>query len=208
MRPKPPFKPWGLKDVVDAGTPAFAARTYLEQADVRRYLLRAAAEKKLAAACEVGCGYGRMVVVLAEAAARVVGFERQPEFLEEARRLHPRIEFRPVETLARLDAEDASFDFVLTFTVLQHLTNPVAARAAAEIKRVVSPGGFVLLCEETDEGHLAGDIEDENGICTIGRSVSRYAALFAPLRLLAVSPRRIEPTYARPDVGTYLFFRK
>jgi len=201
-----PFKPWRLADVVDADAPAFALRTYLEQAEVRRYLARAAAGRRLRRAAEAGCGYGRLLPVLSEFADRVTGFERQPEFAAAAAKLHPSREIVRIGGLDRLPAPDGAFDFLLTFTVLQHLTDRVAARAASELRRLRAPGGHVLICEETDADHRAGDVEDDDGICTIGRSVERYSALLSPLCLLESSPRVIEPTYARPDVGTYMLF--
>jgi SAM-dependent methyltransferase len=201
-----PFTPWTLRDVVDVDYPAFALRTYLEQAGVRRLLARAAGGRRLEAAAEVGCGYGRLLPVLAEFANRVAGFERQPEFAAEAARLHPAAEISRVTSLANLPARDAAFDVVLTFTVLQHLVDRVAGTVAAEIRRLRAPGGHVLICEETDPAHVAGDVEDESGICTIGRSAATYEGLFAPLRLLESAPRLIEPTYPRRDVGTYLLF--
>jgi SAM-dependent methyltransferase len=202
----PSFKPWTLRDVVDVDFPAFAARTYLEQAGIRRLLAKAAAGGRLAAAAEIGCGYGRLLPVLGEIAERVAGFERQPEFAAEAARLHPRAEIFRVSNLGNLPARDGSFDVVLTFTVLQHLVDPVAARVAAEIRRILAPAGHVLICEETDDSHLWGDTADPDGMCTVGRSAEAYASLFAPLRLLESAPRVIEPTYPRPDVGTYLLF--
>jgi len=201
-----PFKPWRLADVVDVEAPAFALRTYLEQAEIRRTLARLAAGRRLARAAEVGCGYGRLLPVLAEFADEVTGFERQPEFAAEAKRLLPSCKVVRVESLACLPSPDHAFDFVLTFTVFQHLTDRVAARAAAEILRLLAPAGKVLLCEETDESHRAGDVENDYGICTIGRAAERYTALLSPLRLLETSPRVIEPTYPRPDVGTYMLF--
>jgi len=201
-----PFKPWTLRDVVDVDFPAFALRTYLEQAGVRRFLSKAAAGRRLSAAAEVGCGYGRLLPVLGEFAGRVAGFERQREFAAEAARLHPATEVSRVSTLENLPARDGSFDVVLTFTVLQHLVDPVAGRVAAEIRRILAPGGHVLICEETDPGHVWGDTSDPEGMCTVGRSAETYARLFSPLRLLESAPRVIEPTYPRPDVGTYLLF--
>jgi SAM-dependent methyltransferase len=201
-----PFKPWRLADVVDVEAPAFALRTYLEQAELRRYLTRAAAGRRLGRAAELGCGYGRLLPVLSEFSDRVTGFERQPEFVALAAKLHPSREIVRIGSLTRLPVPDGVFDFLMTFTVLQHLTDRVAARAAAELGRLRAPGGHVLICEETDEGHRGGDVGDDDGICTIGRSVERYAALLSPLRLLETSPRVIEPTYARDDVGTYMLF--
>ena len=200
------FTPWTLRDVVDVDTPAFALRTYLEQAGVRRFLSAAAAGRRLSAAAEIGCGYGRLLPVLGEFAARVAGFERQPEFAAEAARLHPAAEISRVSTLENLPARDGSFDVALTFTVLQHLVDPVAGRVAAEIRRTLAPDGHVLVCEETDPGHVSGDTTDPDGMCTVGRSPATYARLFSPLRLLASAPRVIEPTYPRRDVGMYLLF--
>jgi len=201
-----PFTPWTVRDVVDVDVPAFALRTYLEQAGVRRFLARAAGGRRLRAAAEVGCGYGRLLPVLAEFADRVAGFERQPEFAAEAARLHPAAEISRVTSLANLPAPDAAYDVVLTFTVLQHLVDPLAAKVAREIRRLRAPGGHVLICEETDPSHVHGDLSGEAEMCTVGRTSGTYARLFAPLRLLESAPRVIEPTYPREDVGTYLLF--
>ncbi|MGE5345747.1 MAG: class I SAM-dependent methyltransferase [Acidithiobacillales bacterium] len=200
------FKAWAPRDVVDVDFPAFALRTYLEQAGVRRLLERASGGQRLRAAAEVGCGYGRLLPVLGEFAGRVAGFERQPEFAAEAARLHPDVEIFRVTSLANLPSVDAAFDAVISFTVLQHLVDRVAAEVAAEMKRLRAPGGHVLICEETDPAHVAGAVHDPSGICTIGRSAESYARLFAPLRLLDSAPRVVEPTYPRRDVGTYLLF--
>jgi SAM-dependent methyltransferase len=198
---------WTFADVVDVSYSAFAVRTYREQTDVRRYLATVASAVELRAACDVGAGYGRMALLLEEVCPHVVAFERQKEFVKEGRSLLPSIDFRHVGSLTDLPSPTGVFDFALTFTVLQHLIDPVMKEAVDEIKRVVGRPGFVLLCEETDEGHVAGDVEDPNGSCTIGRSVERYRSVMSPFELVATSPRRIEPTYERSDVGTYMLFR-
>ena len=88
MTPERPWTPWSFGHVVDADLPALAARTYREHADLRSHLRRLTDGRPLSAACELGCGYGRVIPVLAEFAVRAVGFERQSEFLA-ALRLHP-----------------------------------------------------------------------------------------------------------------------
>jgi SAM-dependent methyltransferase len=181
------WTPWTFEEVVDVTYPAFALRTYLEQRDVRSYFSRISSNQRIGSACEIGCGFGRMTVVLSEFASHVVGFERQPEFVDEARRLHPDIEIHRINSLDTLPVANGAFDVVLTFTVLQHLIDAAAVRAIGEIKRILRPSGFVLLCEETDTNHLAGDLTDEHGRCTIGRSVTKYTDLFAPTGL---SPHR------------------
>jgi SAM-dependent methyltransferase len=203
----PSWRQWSQEDVVDAGAAEFVVRTYLEQEAVRRHLRRAAAQMEIGSLADVGAGYGRLSLVLQEF-GRVVAFEREPEFVSAGRALLPQeVEFRQIRTLSRLPAESRSFDFVLTFTVLQHTVDAVFQAACGEIKRVLRRGGFVLLCEETDESHVDGDLEDPEGRCTIGRTVERYRRTMAPLTLVASEPRRIEPTYPRADVGTYMLFR-
>jgi SAM-dependent methyltransferase len=206
--PTASWKPWSEAEVVDVGPSAFVVRTYLEQQTLRRYLEWVAAEIEIRDLADVGAGYGRLSLVLREFGS-VVAFERETEFVGSGRELLPwGVEFREIRALTRLPAEDDGFDFVLTFTVLQHSTNAVAAAASREIKRLVRPGGFVLLCEETDEDHRDGDLEDPDGRCTIGRSVERYRELMAPLDFIQSESRRVEPTYPRPDVGTYMLFRR
>jgi SAM-dependent methyltransferase len=200
--------PWQPEYVVDVSDAAFATRTYLEHADVRSLLRQAAGDHRFGTACEVGAGYGRMTVVLTEFADRVIGLEREARFVEEARRLLPAIEFVQVESLGTLPVQTASVDCLLTFTVLQHLIDAVAQAVALEIARIVKPGGYVLMCEETDSAHRNGAVDDPNGICTIGRPVEAYQRLLGTCDLVATKPRRIEPTYPRSDVGTYMLFRR
>lgn len=206
--PLPPRTIWQQQHVVDVRDAAFAARTYLEQRDVRAWLTRATGGRRVAAACEVGAGFGRLTVVLTEFADRVVGFEREPHFVQEASALHPTIRFTQVSSLDAIPVEPATMDLALTFTVLQHLIDRVAAATADGIARALKPGGHLLICEETDPAHVDGAVTDPNGMCTIGRPVDAYQRLFPSLSLLDTAPRRIEPTYPRPDVGTYMLFRK
>lgn len=199
---------WQPEHVVDVRDAAFATRTYLEQADVRAFLKQVTGQARLGVACDVGAGYGRLAVVLSEFADRVIGLEREPHFVNEAARLLPGIEFLQVDSLAELPVQTATVDFVLTFTVLQHLVDTVAQGATQEIARILTPGGHVLMCEETDPDHRSGAVDDPNGLCTIGRPVTAYQQLFTAFDLVGTKPRRIEPTYSRPDVGTYMLFRK
>ena len=50
---------WQQEHVVDVREAAFALRTYFEHRDVRDFLTRAAGQRRLPAACEIGAGYGR-----------------------------------------------------------------------------------------------------------------------------------------------------
>ena len=199
-------KKWGFEEVVDATYPKFAVRTYLEQRDLREYLRQVSENRKIASACDIGCGFGRMSQVLTEFSPKVTGFEREPEFVSEAGSLLPDIKFVNTPDLSDLGVESDYCDFAMTFTVLQHMIDPVAEKVIREIGRIVKKGGYSLLCEESDVEHVHGDLVNPLGKCTIGRSVETYQQWMAPCKLVKTSPRVIEPGYPRENVGTYMLF--
>ena len=201
---------WTPAEVVDVDGPRAMLRAYLEQRAVRELLasVRQPGSHANAAACDVGCGFGRLTPVLGEFSAQVVAFEREPGLLTTARRLQPDIDFRAIDTLNRLPAPDAAFDIGLVFTVLQHVPEPEVLAVIAEIRRILKPAATLLLCEETDPTLEAGDRTHADLGYTRGRPVETYAAWLAPWQLVATRRRIIEPGYPRPDVGTYMLFRR
>ena len=196
---------WTPSEVVDVDGPRAMLRAYLEQRDVRR-LLALRHQVPVGAACDVGCGFGRLTSLLGEFAESVVGFEREPGLVATARALMPGIDVRGIDRLSSLPAPDASFDIGLVFTVLQHVPEPAVRDVVAEILRIVKPDGTLLLCEETDVTLEAGDRAHGDLGYTCGRAPEVYARWLAPWRLVAARPRVIEPDYPRPDVGTYMLF--
>ena len=196
---------WTLAEVADTVGPGANLRNYLEQRDVRRCLAAASALKPIRRACDVGCGYGRLTMVLTEVAAEVVGFEREPSFVGEASRLLPSVVFHRVPLLTALPGVSRSFDFAMTFTVLQHMRDPDAQATLAEVKRMAG-GGFVLLVEETDVSLADGAVDADTGGLTKGRSENTYAAWMKPFEPILQFPRQIEPGYPRANVGTYMLF--
>lgn len=195
---------WRFEEVSDIGGAASSLRNYLEQSGVRRCLESAASERPIRAAADVGCGYGRLTMVLTEFAARVAGFEREEALLDEARRLQPGIEWTGISDLASLPAPDRAFDFAMTFTVLQHLDDASARKAIGELQRIAG-GGFLLLVEETDPA-VGSELPPDLPGGTRGRSVATWDQWLSPWRRRLAFPRRIEPGYARADVGTYMLF--
>jgi hypothetical protein len=141
-------------------------------------------------------------MVLGEVATEIVGFEREPTFVAEARRLLPQFVFHQVEALSSLQASSGSFDFVMSFTVLQHIGDAETRQVVSELKRLAE-GGFVLLTEETDASFMDGV---EGGGVTKGRAVTTYQDWMKPFELILQFPRQIEPGYPRADVGTYMLF--
>ncbi len=197
-----------MKDVVDANDAKMSVRNYIEQKDLRCYLSLIKNKKKINTAVEFGCGYGRMTQVLTEFASEVIGLEREKSFINEAARLIPDVKFIQVDDLSSKVLEGNAFDVILTFTCLQHLIDEKAKQVITEMIRCLKITGYILICEETDETHVSGNMYDELGQCTIGRTVETYCDFFKPLALEFLSPRRIEPGYSRKNTGTYMLFRK
>ena len=201
-------KTWTPGDVVDVAGPPALLRNYLEQRDVRAYLHKAAAHTPVHRAYDIGSGFGRLTPVLSEVAADVVGFEREASLVAAARALLPDLRFEQVPTLEHLPAEPLSAEFILTFTVLQHMTDASSRAVIGEIQRLLAPAGHLLVVEETNPRLEAGDAARADLGYTRGRPVAWYVDALKPLELVATSPRRIEPDYPRKDVGTYMFFRR
>lgn len=101
---------------------------------------------------DVGCGVGRWSSLLAARGAHVTGIDLSPTMIAEAKRRaaaggvaeHCRFE---VQDLAHLDAGE-KFDLLLGVTVLQHILDPEALRAAVErMAEHLAPGGRMVLLE-------------------------------------------------------------
>jgi SAM-dependent methyltransferase len=96
-------------------------------------------------ALDVGCGPGALTAELAGrlGPAAVAAVDPSPEFAAECRRRHPGVDVREAPAEA-LPFADTSFDAVLAQLVLQFVGDP--ATAAAEMRRVLGPGGVVAAC--------------------------------------------------------------
>jgi ubiquinone/menaquinone biosynthesis C-methylase UbiE len=97
---------------------------------------------------DVPCGFGRHSVPLARAGYRVVGVDRSAALLEEARR-RAGGERWPKLTRAdyrELPFADASFDAAVNlFTSLGYLGDEADTRVLGEIRRVLRPGGRLVV---------------------------------------------------------------
>jgi len=96
---------------------------------------------------DVGCGTGQLAAALAERGARVWGADPSPEMLDVARRAAPRAGFKEGGAEA-LPFKDAWFERVV-FRLVVHLVD--RPRAFAEARRVLSPGGRVVVATFSPE---------------------------------------------------------
>ena len=98
---------------------------------------------------DAGCGSGRFARLLASRGATVLGVDAAAGMVEVASRLSStedlagKLQFRQIETIARLSLPDACMDGVLCNSVLEYLPDPDVA--LAEMVRVLKPGGSLLI---------------------------------------------------------------
>ena len=124
--------------------PMLFARHSYETALINRLL----GDKNVQRSLEFGCGFGRLTPTFAGLSERHTAIDINPDALAAARAAYPDLEFSQ-STGADLPFEDDAFDLVVTWTVLQHVPPRFIEATLAEIMRVTSPSGRVLLCEET-----------------------------------------------------------
>lgn len=96
---------------------------------------------------DYGCGHGMAAVVLARRGADVTAFDLSPGYVREAevRAAANGVSVRfAVADGERLPFADRSFDAVWGCAVLHHLD---LARAGAELRRILAPGGTAVFCE-------------------------------------------------------------
>jgi ubiquinone/menaquinone biosynthesis C-methylase UbiE len=105
------------------------------------------------AVLDVACGTGTLAILAKEAVGRsgtVCGVDASPEMLVRARSKAARagvaVRFESAAAQA-LPFPEASFDLALGTMMLHHLGRAARRELAAELRRVVKPGGRVLLVD-------------------------------------------------------------
>jgi ArsR family transcriptional regulator len=98
---------------------------------------------------EIGVGTGGLLTELAARASQVIGVDHSPAMLEEARRRLTAAGITGVELrlgeMSHLPLSDASVGCVVANMVLHHAADP--AQVLTEIRRVLAPGGSLLLAD-------------------------------------------------------------
>lgn len=196
---------WTLDAVSDASGPTAGVRNYLDQRTIRNIVSQVARTTTIRRACEVGCGYGRVIMVLKEFTAQVKGFEREEDLVRIARTLLPDIEFERVPALTEV-RDSIEYDLAMMCTVLQHLSDD-EARRVCNVLRSLAPRGHVLLIEKTDPFHITDNTTDGARFISRARSVDTYTEYMKPFTLVSVTDRILEPTYANPRPGSCMLFR-
>jgi SAM-dependent methyltransferase len=91
---------------------------------------------------ELGPGYGASTAVLVDACGRLTVVESEPQLASALRRRFPGADIRDGDGTAT-GFEPASYDTVVCFTMLHHVSPPEAQdKLFAEAARVLRPGGW------------------------------------------------------------------
>jgi SAM-dependent methyltransferase len=104
----------------------------------------AASVRDVGLACDMGCGPGHVARYLHERGVQVCGVDLSAELVERARRLTPGIEFRQGNMMA-LDIPDRTWVGIAAFYSLIHIPRADMVQALCELRRVLRPGGVLLL---------------------------------------------------------------
>lgn len=139
---------------------------------------------------EIGCGYGRLTPWIARHSQSHHAIEAEEVLLEDARKRYPDVTFE--QTLAQdLPYDDSSFDLIVTWAVLMHVSEEEIPNVVSEIKRVKKDSGVVLAAEKV------GSSADVSRVWT--REIAEYESLFSPLTLSESTDRKMEQDYWDAD---------
>jgi ubiquinone/menaquinone biosynthesis C-methylase UbiE len=100
--------------------------------------------RNLGSVCDMGCGPGHVARYLHEHGVKVCGVDISTEMVKRARRLTPGVEFRQGDMMA-LDVPDETCAGVVAFYSIIHIPRTDVVRALRELRRVLQPGGLLLL---------------------------------------------------------------
>jgi ubiquinone/menaquinone biosynthesis C-methylase UbiE len=105
------------------------------------------------AVLDVGCGTGTLAIAAKRRvgpAGEVHGIDASPEMIARARRKATKVGVDAVfqtEVVEALPFPDARFDVVLSTLMMHHLPRPARQQCVREIRRVLKPGGRVLVVD-------------------------------------------------------------
>ena len=149
---------------------------------------------------DVGCGTGSLTFALTEFAdlGEISAIDYSPVFVEAAnsRNTDPRIKIQQADACA-LPFEGATFDRALALLVLHFV--PEAAKAVAEMRRVVRPGGVVAAAVWDHFGGMPGTrmMVDTVAVLTEGGRQLRNRYCFQPM----MQPGEMKQTFVKQGLA-------
>lgn len=95
---------------------------------------------------DIGCGVGNFHALVGDSLGSLSGTDVSAACLEQAARRNPAMTYRHYDGV-RLPFADNQFDAVTTICVMHHVPPEQWSGFAAEMKRVVKPGGLAIVFE-------------------------------------------------------------
>jgi ubiquinone/menaquinone biosynthesis C-methylase UbiE len=167
-------------------------------------LVRAAGDGPVA---DVGCGPGHVTAFLCSLGLDAFGIDLSPGMIEVARRDHPEVPF-DVGSMTELTLADSSLAGLVAWWSLIHVPDDEVAVVLAHFRRVVRPGGVVMV--GFHEGN--GTTHKTNGygghpmdVYVHRRPAARMAAWLSQAGFSVEARTTIDPTARVP--GAVLFAR-
>lgn len=140
--------------------------TLARETDFREKMLRFAALQPGESVLDIGCGTGTLAIAAKRqvgAEGAVSGVDASPEMLaraeKKARRVGVDVSFKNGFAQS-LPFEAAQFEVVLSTVMLHHLPKSSRQEMAGEVRRVLKPGGRVLVIDFGRTGHNKKSIFD------------------------------------------------
>ena len=94
--------------------------------------------------CDLGCGPGQIARYLHRQGVDTIGVDLSPRMVAEAQRLNPEIHFHQGDMLSLPDG-DHSWGGIAAFYCIIHIARERVVDALSEMKRVLKPGGMLLV---------------------------------------------------------------
>lgn len=94
--------------------------------------------------CDMGCGPGHVARYLHDAGTTVFGLDLSPRMVGQARQLNPGVSFREGNMMA-LEMKDSTLAGIIAFYAIVNIPHESLPRVFEEMRRVLQPGGLLLL---------------------------------------------------------------
>jgi SAM-dependent methyltransferase len=159
----------------DAVAHAYAER-YCSELDYKPFdrdlLRRFALSVPFPTVCDLGCGSGHIGAHLQTLGLQVIGIDLSPRMIDEARRRYPEVHYE-VGDMLELKLEENSLGGIVALYSIIHLCRDELMIAFRGMRRLLKPGGILLVAFHRGKGELH---EDE----ALGLPVSFDCTLFEP----------------------------
>ena len=134
--------------------PDYSKLNWVQNQDLIEQMINFCEPQRSWITVDVGTGHGTIAAALESKIAGVTGIDVAPEMIKQAVELHghtANLSFQ-VGNVEELDLPDNTFDLATARMVFHHVGD--CPLGAAEVWRVLKPGGMFVLCEGVPPDHL------------------------------------------------------